>query len=129
MSEDKFPHTSHDLALVQDWLDAKGYSGESKTVMDAMDLIASLRAELAAEREKTADLGKQIDRLADEVDWVEDEVGAQEKALEEVEAERDALRALLREARKLINRCDPQDFFNMLARIDAALNEGGRDEG
>ena len=55
MSDDKFQHTSHDLALVQDWLDAKGYGGEAKTVMDAMDLIASLRAAIAeavaAERE------------------------------------------------------------------------------
>ena len=46
MESERFNNTSHDLALVQDWLDAKGYSGEALTVMDAMDLIAELRKEI-----------------------------------------------------------------------------------
>lgn len=45
---------SDDLALVQDWLCSRGYSGEAKTVMDAMDFIARLTAELAAERERVS---------------------------------------------------------------------------
>lgn len=83
---------------------------------EAADEIERLRVELAAEREKTADYGKQIDWLADEIDWVEDEVVAQEKALEEDEAERDALRAALQYARNLVG---PDEI------IDAALNKGG----
>lgn len=81
-----------------------------------------LRAELAAEREKTADYGKQIDRLADEIDWGEDEVVAQEKALEEVEAERDALRALLREALEPFAKwCDEMELECPTLRDDACV--------
>jgi chromosome segregation ATPase len=52
------------------------------------DEVARLRAELAAERDKTADYGKQIN-------WLADKVVAQEKAIEATEAERDELRAEL----------------------------------
>lgn len=80
--------------------------------------LASVRAELADEREKTADYGKQIDRLADEVDWVEDEVVTQEKALEEVEAERDALREALEPFAKW---CDEMELECPTLRDDACV--------
>lgn len=97
-------------------------SGSDPVQQEAADEIERLRAELAAEREKTADYGKQIDRLADEIDWGEDEVVAQEKALEEVEAERDALRAELaseREAHEILLTERNMRHFQMTQSIRA----------
>lgn len=92
-------------ADLQKYMQAFTYTNEQNTKLQ--DELDKLRAELAAEREKTADYGKQIDRLANEIDWVEDEVVAQEKALEEVEAERDAIRSQLNDAGKAL-----QDFVS-----------------
>ena len=68
----------------------------------------ALRAELAAERERNA--------APSEYDLA-------------LLAERDALRALLREAREVIDGTHIEQYVEpFAARIDAALNKGGGDE-
>ncbi len=108
--------------------------------------VASLRAELAAERDlrerekeaAVAMLQVKIDALAAERTlrgMIETSERMKLEALEAAEAERDRLRELLREAREYTgyaafygDRIEADHAADLCARIDAALNKGGEDE-
>lgn len=101
------------LRAADEWMlvGLEGLAFHSDAPFDAADEIERLRAELAAEREKAFTAMRVFERYRE----LEAQVAA-------AEAERDAMRELLREARNIM----PRDWA-FWSRIDAALKGGDRD--
>ena len=81
-------------------------------VLETITLIERLRAELSAERERNAKLSEDNIRRSN--------------GIVQVEAERDALRELLLQAREFV--ADVPTAYQLLDDIDALLNKGDGDE-
>lgn len=68
--------------------------------------------------------------LVHQIERLRDELAAQADVHTQIQMqlsdERDVLRALLREANKVLNQNSKN--YELIARIDAALNKGGEDE-